>query len=152
MGRCSKIGGGCGQNHPRIELPADVFPNDLPWEQVAVLPPGALQGHHAARWQRLLGKHAQRGPSAAQQAPAPAAAAAGLTLLQGPRPAPERRSAAQQGPPVAEQRQEWDGRWECACGVWARAVRCKDCGQLGPCRWVPFPGLAPLWWRCNGAV
>lgn len=42
MGRCDPRNskGGCGQAHPPIELPADSFPDDLPWQQMVVLPPG----------------------------------------------------------------------------------------------------------------
>lgn len=62
IGRC-QTGVGCGVAHPPIELDSDAFPADLPWQEVAVVPPGALQGRSAAQWRALLRRHTAAAPA-----------------------------------------------------------------------------------------
>lgn len=79
----------CGQPHPGIQLDADEYPADLSWQQVVVLPHGALQGRRAEDWRALLERHAA---AAAAEAAAPAAPAP--PALPALHPTPRARTAA----------------------------------------------------------
>ncbi len=121
--------GGCGRCHPAIELPAAHFPDDLPWQEVVVLPLGALHGPAGAQWHELLVKHAQQNkepqqPQRLQRATK--AAAAG-------QPDGEMCATAAKQAAAAESR-VWDGYWTCACGVVSKRVSCTNCKQLAPCK------------------
>jgi hypothetical protein len=83
MGACPHVAGhgGCGKCHPPIDLLPDAFPEDLPWEEVVVLPPGALEGRESARWRALLQMHASLDPQAAVAAATAVAVKAAQQLL-----------------------------------------------------------------------
>lgn len=44
----------CGYVHPHITLPGDEFPQELGWDDVCVLPLGALEVPAAMQWRALL--------------------------------------------------------------------------------------------------
>lgn len=106
IGKC-QTGVGCGVAHPPIELDSDAFPADLPWQEVAVVPPGALQGRSAAQWCALLRRHAAAAPApgitsqlghlvhcsggvdAANEQPAPAASCVDRVVQRRPTRAPK---------------------------------------------------------------
>lgn len=134
MGCCVRSGehGGCGRPHP-IELPPDCFPSDLPWEQVVVLPPGALEGPAAAQWTALLRRHAARGRAAAA-APGTAEAAP---------PSPRPAAAVQQAATVGSAAGAWYGEWLCGRGAVNGAEHgCKACRAKALCRLVLMPQFA----------
>lgn len=155
MGRCWAPRGECGRLHPHIELPADVFPEDQPWEEVVVLPPGALEGPREAAWRALLARHARRKPPPAaaeqqqrQQQQQPAGA---LGATQPRRPASREEGGAtaaaqpqragtpsaqpgRQSPETQQPGQGWDGSWVCGCGRLTKQAYCRACGTQGPCR------------------
>ncbi|GAB4821091.1 hypothetical protein N2152v2_008137 [Parachlorella kessleri] len=107
MGYCSAQGNsGCGQAHPTIELDSDSFPEDLPWQEVVVLPPGALQGKQAAQWRQLLQKHAALTPEAALEAAMGVAVASARALLADGAGQPQQQVRQQQRQQQQGQRQQ----------------------------------------------
>ena len=150
MGHCPTVArDGCGQAHPPIVLDRDSFPEDLPWHEVIVLPPGALLGMRAAQWRQLLQRHAALTPEEALQTAMGVAVRAARALLEEAAEQPPHQ--AQQPPQQAQQGQRqkrggtraqqaprpgrsWDRRWVCDCGVRTASLSCGQCGRTGPCR------------------